>query len=260
MRKTEEERKEDEEIAAAVNRTLAEEEKKKKEEEDEKKKSLEKKTKEDVKTSRGQEDGGEDEASPTFNSSCPVSPPCLPCPETPTCPPCKRCPVFEPCPDIEPCPECKECPKRECGSCPPCEPCPVVNTTCGHQERPSSTSCPNTTEIMSFPVALAVGAILGALITGVASGIGLLLRYASPLECGFAFLATIVIVWYFSSQYPETARELGGRAMDILREASVALGHRIMAAVQRHQDQVGLLTKPNLFLSLSSSFHLKGLH
>ncbi len=100
---------------------------------------------------------------------------------------------------------------------------------------------------MPTAVAMAVGAVVGLLVTGVASIIGLIIRYFSPLESGFLFLATISIVWYFSSQYPETARELGGRAVAILREASVALGHRLMAAIQRHQDQVGLSTKPNLF-------------
>jgi hypothetical protein len=86
---------------------------------------------------------------------------------------------------------------------------------------------------------MAVGAVTGIVVTGMAAVVGLILRYVSPIVSGFLFLATVIIVWYLCSQYPETARELGGRAIDILREASVALGHRIMAAVQRHQDQVG---------------------
>ncbi len=91
---------------------------------------------------------------------------------------------------------------------------------------------------MSVPVAVAVGATLGVVVTGVAAAIGLLLRYASPIESGFVFVATIIVVWYLCSHYPEMARDLGGRAATILREATVALGHRIMAAIQRHQDQV----------------------
>ncbi len=90
-------------------------------------------------------------------------------------------------------------------------------------------------------VPVAVGASAGVLVTGATVIIGLMLRYVPPIASGFVFLTTIVIVWYLSSQYPETARELGGRAIAILREASVALGHRLMAAIQRHHDQVSCL-------------------
>jgi hypothetical protein len=92
---------------------------------------------------------------------------------------------------------------------------------------------------MSVPVAVAVGASAGVLITGATVIIGLMLRYVPPIASGFVFLATIVIVWYLCSHYPEAARELGGRAIDILREASVALSHRVMEALQRRHDQVG---------------------
>jgi hypothetical protein len=91
---------------------------------------------------------------------------------------------------------------------------------------------------MSVPVALAVGASAGVLLTGVAATIGLILRYVNPIASGFLFMAIIVIIWYLCSHYPETARELGGQAVTLLREAAVALGHRVMAAIQRHQEQV----------------------
>jgi hypothetical protein len=109
---------------------------------------------------------------------------------------------------------------------------------------------------MPTAVAVAVGASAALLTVGVATGVGLLLRYVPPIVSGFLFLATVVILWYLCSQYPETARELGGRAMGILREASVALGHRIMAAVQRHQDQVvfPILVLFFLLSDLSSKF------
>ncbi len=92
---------------------------------------------------------------------------------------------------------------------------------------------------MTVPVALAVGASAGVLLTGVAAVLGLIIRYFSPIESGFLFLATIIIVWYLSSQYPETARELGGRAAALLREAATTLSHRVVEALQRHNGQVG---------------------
>ncbi len=107
---------------------------------------------------------------------------------------------------------------------------------------------------MSVPVALVVGASAGVLVTGVATIIGLLLRYTSPIFSGLHFVTLVVLTWYLSSHYPETARELGGRAWTALQEATVTLGHRVVEAIQRHNEQVGLLTSPNLFLSLSSVF------
>ncbi len=92
---------------------------------------------------------------------------------------------------------------------------------------------------MTVPVALLVGACAGLLITGVATAIGLLLRYVPPTVSGFLFLAIFIVIWYLCSQYPDTARELGGRAVAVLREAALALNHRVMAAIQRHADQVG---------------------
>ncbi len=109
---------------------------------------------------------------------------------------------------------------------------------------------------MSVPMALAVGACAGGLLTGVAALLGLVIRYFSPLECGFVFLATIIIVWYFSSQYPETARELGTRAATLLREAATALSHRIVEAIRHHNEQVSFPVLIPLFLlpDLSSLF------
>jgi hypothetical protein len=92
-----------------------------------------------------------------------------------------------------------------------------------------------------------VGACASLLVTGVATIVGLVLRYVPPTISGFLILATIIIIWYLCSHYPETARELGGRAATLLREAAAALSHRIMAAI-RHHDQVGFSNpKPNLF-------------
>jgi hypothetical protein len=108
---------------------------------------------------------------------------------------------------------------------------------------------------MTIPVAMAVGAGAALLVSGVLTFIGLVVRYVSPTVSGFLFVAVIILVWYLSSQYPETARELGRRAWTTLQEATVALGHRVMETIQRHQDQVGVPTKPNLFFRMSSMFH-----
>ncbi len=240
-KKTEEEKKEDEEIEKAVNATLAEEEEKKRLEEEKKKKEDEAKIKKlDKEKSKkegnsGREDQpekddqpeGQDEACPSANFTCPEIKPCSPCEECGSCP------------DVDPC--------QPCGPCPPihCQPCPVANCTSVDNTAKVPQECPNPVEVtMPLPVAIAVGATLGALVTGVAAGIGLLLRYASPIESGFVFLASLILMWYLSSHHPEVARELGGRVVTLLREATNTLGHRIAEAI-RHRDQVSF--PPNIF-------------
>jgi hypothetical protein len=257
-KKTEDEKKEDEEVAKAVNRTLDEEDKKRKEEENEKKKVRtpdEKKKKTEVKE-KGKENSVKEKESEDEACS-----PCQECPESKVCPEEKPCPVFEeedcpPCRPCDKCPELDKCPPcKKCGTCPPCGPCPVDNNT--------STSVPDVCPepaSMTVPVALAVGAVASLVVTGAVATLGLLLRYAPPLISGFLFLFLVALTWYLSSHYPETARELGGRAWTALQEATMALGHRVVEAIQRHQDQVGLSAKPNLFFKLSSIFHLKSLH
>jgi hypothetical protein len=258
IKKTPEEEKEEREMAEKVNATLAEEEKERQEEEEKEKKrqdrdekqedEKEKKKKDRTQDEKKKMDSGpgivekEDEASSSNNGSvCPVFKECGPCPEAPSCPPCEECP------EVERCPPCKEC-----GSCPPVKPCPGVNSTV--DQPPSISGCPAAGEAtMTVPVAMAVGAAAGLLITGAATIIGLIIRYLSPIESGFLFLTTIIVVWYLCSHHPETARELGGRAWTALQEAAVALGHRVMEAI-RHQEQVGLLISPNLFLRMSSMF------
>jgi hypothetical protein len=110
----------------------------------------------------------------------------------------------------------------------------VVNTTV---DQPTTVTCPEVTG-MPTAVAMAIGAVASLSITGLAAIIGLILRYVSPIASGFIFLATIIIIWYLCSHYPEAAREIGGRAATLLREAAAALSHRISAALQRHHDQV----------------------
>jgi hypothetical protein len=246
IRKTEEERKEDEKLAERVNATLAAEEaEKKKEEEDEAKRKKKVKTQSEEKD---EDEKGKDrnEAGPTLNCSCPTVESCRPCDLCEDCPvancsgQCKVCPDVTPCKDCPVCKECGICPEvQPCKPCRPCGPDPVVNHT---ETTPSACQCPGEA-VMATPVALAVGASAGVLLTGVAAAIGLILRYVDPIVSGFFFVATVVLIWYLSSHYPEAARELGGRATTLLREAAAALGHRVMAAIQRHNEQVGF---PNL--------------
>jgi hypothetical protein len=253
IRKTEEEIEEDAEIAAAVNRTLAEEEKKQKKEEDEKKKKMEKKKLEDPVVSEGSGggSGGRDEALPSSNITCPTPKECQlcgPCKEE-DCPPCKSC---EKCPELGKCPPCERCPvEQDCPPCQPCQPCkPGVSRTLDNSTIPDCPAPPVCSETggMSVPVALVVGAMASLLVTGVATAIGLLLRYTSPIFSGLLFIFIVVLTWYLSSYYPETARELGGRAATLLREAVMALSHRVVGALRHHNEQVGVL-----ILSLISS-------
>jgi hypothetical protein len=239
-KKTKEEEKEGEEIQKAVNATLEAEEEKKRLEERKKEDEAKKEKGEEVKKEdkKSEKVGDEDEASPTFNCSCPEIKPCPApkvCPEVVPCLPCEQCPEVKPC---LPCDECGPCPEvRPCKPCRPCGPCPVVNHT---ETSPSICHCSEEDMGMTVPVALLVGTCAGGLLTGVAAVLGLVIRYFSPIECGFLILAIIIITWYLCSHYPETARELGGRAANLLREAAVALSHRVMAAIQRHQEQVGV--------------------
>ncbi len=94
---------------------------------------------------------------------------------------------------------------------------------------------------MTVPVAMAVGAAATLLTAGVAAVLGFLFRYVPPLVSGCLFLTIIILVWFLSSHYPEVAREAGGRVVDVLREATVALSHRVMEAIRHRSNQVGFL-------------------
>ncbi len=102
---------------------------------------------------------------------------------------------------------------------------------------------------MTVPAVMAVGAAMGLVLTGVVTAIGLTLRYASPFVSRLVFLSIVVLTWYLSSHYPETARELGGRAVEVLRQATLALSHRVMAAIRQHNEQVGSSSSAFLILS-----------
>jgi hypothetical protein len=246
-KKTEKEEEEDKKIAEAVNRTLIEEEKKKAEEE--------KKKMTDVKKTGGQEDGnkrtsvekqeGQDEACLPANCSCPIVEPC---------PKEKECPAVEcgPCPGVDPCKDCPKPVEQDCPPCQPCRPCgpcPVNNTTHIPQDCPSPPVCPETSGL-SVPVAMVVGASISLVTLGAAAVVGLFLRYVPPLISGILFLSIVCVVWFLSSHYPDVARDMGGRVATLLREAAETLGHRVMEAIQRHQEQVCVPSNSTLSYSL----------
>ncbi len=251
MRKSEEERKEDEELAREVNRTLAEEKREEDEEKKRNEKKKETKTQDERKVNEDVKGKDKDEACPPLNFTCPTV---EPCPEVQDCPDCPsvRC---NPCPetkDCVPCPEERTCPPCEdCGPCSPCGPCPRLNRT----STPDVRGCPESGGLPTL-VAMVIGAIISLVATGIAAVVGLLLRYVPPIVSGFLFLAIILMVWFFSSRYPATAREIGGRVVVTLREAAIALGHRVVEAIQRHNEQVGFPVLVLFFLlsDLSSKF------
>jgi hypothetical protein len=237
IKKTVKEEKEDRELAEKVNATLAEEEKERQEEEAKKKKQSQdqEKKEEDEKKKGGQEKVKKEEVK-TGNENKKLEDQVDLEDQDEACPTNITCPVVDPCLPCEDCPVCSNQTCRPCPPCKPCQPCPVLNNTV--ETTPTVCQCPEGAGL-SLPAAVAVGAVTGVLVTGTVAAIGLILRYVSPIVSGFIFVATIVIIWYLCSHYPETARELGGRAANLLREAAVAVSHRVMEAIRRHQEQVG---------------------
>jgi uncharacterized membrane protein YphA (DoxX/SURF4 family) len=261
IKKTAEEEKEEREMAERVNATLAEEEEKERLEEEEKKRKKQdqdqvkkqEETGQETETGGTEKKKGQDEACPTLNLTCPNNSSCRDCPEVRSCLPCpeiKTCSPCEQCPLVRECPESKNCsPCKECGTCPDvesCQPCQPCSSNITSVQPPSTPGCPDSAQAMTVPVAMAVGAGAALLVTGVATVIGLVIRYVPPIVSGFILISTVIIVWYLSSQYPETARDLGRRAWTTLQEATVALGHRLVEAIRHHNDQVSFS-----FLSLS---------
>jgi hypothetical protein len=268
-KKTEEEEKEEKEIAERVNATLAEEEEKERLEEEEKKKRQDQGKKgqdqeKEKKTSSTEKEKCLDEAGSTPNCTCPEV---RPCPKVKECGPCKACESSVDCLPTKECGPCEICkssedcpPVKDCEPCPPihCDPCPVSNIT---EQVPPICQCSEGSRSMTVPVAMAVGAVATLTITGVATVIGLLLRYAPPIISGSLFVCIVLMTWFLSSRYPEVAREAGERVVAVLREATVALGHRIMEAIRHHNEQVSFPVL-NLFLlpNLSSMFSFESLH
>ncbi len=89
---------------------------------------------------------------------------------------------------------------------------------------------------MSMPVAILVGAMGSVLAMALAGVVGLILRYAPVFVSGSLFVGTIIVVWYLCSKYPAVARDLGARAIELVREAAHTLADRAMAAIRRPRE------------------------
>ena len=117
----------------------------------------------------------------------------------------------------------------------PCvpEPCLLGGPTLS----PPVGGCPEVVPaVMSVPAALAVGAAASLLAAGICGAVGYIIRYLPPFISGFILVATIIIIWYVCSHYPETTREMGQRAIGLFREAASSLADRAMTALQHRRE------------------------
>jgi hypothetical protein len=113
-----------------------------------------------------------------------------------------------------------------------CPPCPSLRDVCG----PTSTSPGDSgTTTLATPEAILVGAAAAVLILVVAATVAILVRYLPTITSGLLIVATIVLVWYLSSMYPEAARRLGARVLGALRRAATSIVDRVL---RRHHPEV----------------------
>jgi hypothetical protein len=137
---------------------------------------------------------------------------------------------------------CKPGKPRSCSPCKPAGPCepvpcrPVNSTEVESAGCPPVNCGPDWVPSMSVPVALVVGATASLVAIGLATTVGLILRYLPPLVSGFIFITTIIFIWYVCSHYPGVARDLGQRALNLAREATTTLVNRAMAALRGHNQ------------------------
>jgi hypothetical protein len=78
------------------------------------------------------------------------------------------------------------------------------------------------------PEAVLVGAAAAVLVLVVAAAVAIIVRYFSTITSGLLIVSTIVLVWYLSSMYPETARRLGARILGALRSAATSIVDRVL--------------------------------
>jgi hypothetical protein len=115
-----------------------------------------------------------------------------------------------------------------------CPPCPILRDVCG----PTSTSPGDSgTTTLATPEAILVGAAAAVLILAVAATVAILVRYLPTITSGLLIVATIVLVWYLSSMYPEAARRLGARLLEALRRAATSIVDRVF---RRHHPEVSV--------------------
>jgi hypothetical protein len=111
-----------------------------------------------------------------------------------------------------------------------CLPCPILHDGCG----PSAHGDPDPITLAT-PEAILVGAAAAVLVLVVAAAVAILVRYLPTITSGLLIVATIVLVWYLSSMYPEAARRLGARLLGALRRAATSIVDRVL---RRHHPEV----------------------
>jgi uncharacterized RDD family membrane protein YckC len=89
--------------------------------------------------------------------------------------------------------------------------------------------------MLATPEAVLVGAAAAVLVLAVAAAVAIIVRYFSTITSGLLIVSTIVLVWYLSSMYPETARRLGARILGALRRAATSIVDRVL---RRHHSEV----------------------
>jgi hypothetical protein len=136
---------------------------------------------------------------------------------------------------------CPTCPDptlvRECPPCEECRPCDLDPGASGGS--PSDGCGPHAHGdpdpiILATPEAILVGAAAAVLILVLAAAIAIIVRYLPIFTSGLLILTVIVLVWYFSSVYPEAARRLGTRILGALRSAATSIVDRVLG--RRHPE------------------------
>lgn len=157
--------------------------------------------------------------------------PCQPVPCVPGL--CKPVPCLSvPCQSV-PCQPVKPVGCTPCCPTLPCKPVPCLPVGCTPALGGEEVATP-----ISVPVAMAVGATVSLLAVGLVAGIGFIIRYLPVYLSGTLFVGSIVLTFYLSSRYPATARELGVRALGLVREATANIMDRVTHALTRQEQQV----------------------
>ncbi len=113
-----------------------------------------------------------------------------------------------------------------------CLPCPILHDSCD----PSSSAHGDPDPIsLATPEAILVGAAAAVLVLVVAAAVAIVVRYLPTITSGLLIVATIVLVWYLSSMYPEAARRVGARVLGALRRAATSIVDRVF---RRHHPEV----------------------
>jgi hypothetical protein len=105
-----------------------------------------------------------------------------------------------------------------------CPPCPIRHEGGG----PSSCDSGTNVAALATPEAILVGAAAAVLVLVVAAAVAIVVRYLPTFTSGLLIVATIILVWYLSSMYPEVARRLGARVLGAVRSAATSIVDRLL--------------------------------